>query len=188
MSNAITNRITLIGNDVVKKYVADINSKFLKEHQKKSGDTMVMAGKLFLGLKNHGENIAAFAECREIYYQNDTHWMHKQAFTLISVNGKAQKVQDLILLQAADLDEKAIVCCDYFDEYGLFYGTRYVLLANNQIKEYVIEPECKGFNFDTTRGMASFESAALKNKLAAFKLMKKENKWIDDEMFIKLKS
>jgi hypothetical protein len=188
MSNSITNRITLIGNGAVKKLANDLNAKFLKDHLKKSGDTMITAGKLFLNLKNHGENIAAFAECREVYYQNDTLWMHKQAFTLITVNGKVNKVQDLVLLQAVDLDEKAIVCCDYFDEYGLFYGTRYVLLADNQIKEYITEPECKGFDLDSARGRNSFDSMALKNKLATFKLMKKENKWVTDDMFIKLKA
>ena len=187
MSNYITNRITLIGNDAVKKLANDLNSKFLKEHQKKTGDTMVLAGKLLLGLKNHGGNIAAFADCREIYFQNDSYWMHKQALTLITVNGRVNKVQDLILLQAVDLDEKAIVCCDYFDEYGLIFGSRYILLADNQIREYIHEPECKGYDLDSERGRKSFDSAALKIKQTAFRQMKKGYKWVNDELFIKLK-
>ena len=82
----------------------------------------------------------------------------------------------------------AIVCCDYFDEYGLIFGSRYILLVDNQIKEYIHEPECKGYDLDSERGRKSFDSAALKIKQAAFKLMKKDNRWIQDEMFIKLKA
>jgi len=201
MANFVRSRFTLIGNDEVKNYSADLRSKLDEAASVRQDydEDLRVVGRVVYGLDNDNANLG--------YDEVGAKWVMVDGDVIDSglafVSGwePPTLLQDYILKELSKLDLHAIVLMEYEDEGPNFAGARYVVMNSGQIQEEdfredlsdcqvvsydelddAIEENKETEEYDRVITWDDIQSIVDKQKEMAFENIQSSNDWIKDEL------
>ena len=138
MANQVTNRIRLIGNELIKNLAEEINRRFAVDFEQNDSEIdSTIVGRVLYGLEDEQAVLTDKIAAKWVYVNSLIEdW---EPLRLVSGNWAVKEIQDHILLHASKIDSKVIVYMEYDDETPNFVGARYVLLDNGKIQSFESE-------------------------------------------------
>jgi hypothetical protein len=138
MANQVTNRIRLIGNELIKNLAEEINRRFAVDFEQNDSEIdSTIVGRVLYGLEDEQAVLTDKIAAKWVYVNSLIEdW---EPLRLVSGNWAVKEIQDHILLHASKIDSKVIVYMEYDDEMPNFVGARYVLLDNGKIQSFESE-------------------------------------------------
>ena len=186
MSASITNRLTVSGNDLLKKFVKKLNEEFIKDQEKKGSNRETAVRRILYGhTPEIAEWLSSDENTKQINFYDETGWRPiDSAISFISHSSTIDELQDYLLVTLSRLDPWVLICNQHFDEYLASITTRYSLMCDLSPAEIEINKEIKVPSTQTDAFFSKFDKMALKEKEKAFALVKKKFNWIQDDRYL----
>jgi hypothetical protein len=186
MSTSVTNRLTINGNDQVKKFIKKLNQEFIKDEEKKGSNPATAVRRIIYGhTPEIAERLSGDENTKDINYYDETHYRPiESAISFISHSSTIDELHDYLLVALSRLDPWVLICNQYFDEYLTSITTRYSLMCDLSPAEIEIIKEVKVPNIQTDSFLNKFDKMAQKEKEKAFTLVQKKFNWIQDDRFL----
>ena len=186
MSTSITNRLTISGNEQVKKFVKKLNEDFIKDGDEKGSNPETAVRRIIYGhTPEIAEWLAGDENTKEIMYTDETHWRPiESTISFISRSSTIEELQDYLLVTLSRLDPWVLICNQYFNDYLTSITTRYSLMSDLAPAEMEIVKEVNVPKNQTDAFFNKFDKIATKDKEKAFALVQKKFNWIQDDLYI----
>ena len=186
MGMSVTSRLTISGNDQVKKFVKKLNQDFINDYKKNGSRNETSRRRI---IYNHPLEIANWLSSSEntkrIYFMDESSFRSiENSITFVSQGSTIEELQDYLLITLSRLDPWVLICNQYYNDSLSSITTRYSLmhdLSPDEVETYV---EVKAPNVESDAFYNRITKMRLKEKEKAFKLVKKQFNWIKDDRYI----
>jgi hypothetical protein len=183
MSTSVTNRISIVGNQKVKEFMKELNSKFIKDDDNDFQLETAVRRILYGYTSEFADEIEASEKRKTVRFHNESRFRSLDScITFISISNIIHEIQDYLLVRLTELDPMVIVCNQYFNDYLTECSTRYALVNDLSIAQFSSTTAIPRPKTENDAFFKKVDKLILKDKQIAFKQMKKEIKWINDDM------
>jgi hypothetical protein len=186
MSASITNRLTISGNEQVKKFVAKLNAAFIKDYKENGLRNETSLRRI---IYSHPPEIAKLLShdknSKSIYFMDESSWRATDTcITFISQGCTIEDLQDYLVITLSRLDPWVLICNQSTNDYLSSIKTRYSLMSDLWLDIVEISQVVKVPQVETDAFYNRVTRLTLKEKEKAFKLLKKKFNWIKDDLYL----
>jgi hypothetical protein len=183
MSTSVTNRLSIIGNHKVKEFIKELNHQFIIDDDNDPGSETAVRRILYGYSNNFSEEIITSEKRKTVRFMNESHFRPLDScITFVSISNIIPEIQDYIHIRLTALDPMVIVCNQYYNDSLMDCSTRYVVMNDLCIVQFSSTTPIAKPKIENDAFFKKADKLILKDKQIAFKKMKKEIKWITDEI------
>lgn len=185
MQTTYYNRLTLTGNRAIEILNSEINYRFIDDHKKHGHSNPLAVYRIFYGLSSQeAKELRERDPISDVRYSDDTQYMPTSSgFTLVSEPKPLYDLQNHILTFAGVLDPHLIVCNSTHTIPIYTCSTRYVVMDNNKICEFIATSKITAPKKHTLETDKTIDAIRAQVKKEAFSKLKNQINWVTYDMF-----
>ena len=186
MGASVTNRLTISGNEKVKKFVQKLNEDFIKDYKENGFRNESSLRRIIYGYPPEIAKLLSSNEnAKRIYFMDESSWRSNEScITFVSQGSTIEDLQDYLLITLSRLDPWVLICSQSINDYMSSIKTRYSLISDLWPDKIETSQVVKVPNVETDAFYNRVTRMTLKEKEKALKLVKKKFNWIKDDQYL----